>query len=218
MSMFLITKGLGSAGDGSGSSMLPTAGLGTPGVPENPACLALEVLDVQNYGTHLICTFSAELVVSGPGLDPTKYSFTGPTTVNAISISVEPPGHLLRINITEQQTGGDYTVTLPTQGIMDTNGNLINGPFTSHFTGIGIPTVVQIAKGVDERTLDIVFSEAVMQVDAEIPANYSITPPLAVLSAHRITDFNYRLRTGPQVINQLYQVDISNIRDINGNF
>lgn len=213
----LITQGLGSAGDGSGSGLLVTAGLGSSGTPDNPACMALQVLAVQNFGTYLLVTFSNNLVVSGPGLNPSTYAFTGPTVIHATLIEVVSPGHLMKIYITEQQTGGDYTVTLPSQGIMDTLGNVINGPFTSHFVGIGVPTVVQIAKGIDERTLDIVFSEAVMQADAEIAANYSISPTLAVISAHRVTDFNYRLVTGPQVINQVYQVDISNIRDINGN-
>jgi hypothetical protein len=214
---FLLTQGLGSAGDGTGSAMLTTVGLGSAGSAQFPACLALTVLDVTNFGTYLIATFSNELVVSGPGLDPEEYVFTGPTEIEATSIQVVAPGHLLRINITEQQAGGAYTVTLPSQGIMDVNSNVINGPFTSPFTGIGIPTTVQIAKSIDERTLEIVFSEAVLEEDAIIPSKYTVTPNVTVLKAEKITDFHYRLTTTPQDINATYSVSISGIRDIHGN-
>ncbi len=213
----LITQGLGSAGDGSSSGMLTTSGLGSSGSPVIPVCLALEVLDVTNFGSYLLVTFSNTLVVTGPGLDPTTYLITGPTNVEATQIQVVTPGHLLKIFVTEQQTGGLYEITLPSQGIMDINGNLINGPFTAQFVGIGIPTIVQIAKCFDERTLEIVFSEPVLEEDAIIAANYSITPPVEVFAAERITDWHYKLTTGPLDINASYQVDISNIRDINGN-
>jgi hypothetical protein len=214
---FLMTQGLGSAGDGTGSAMLITTGMGTAGSAQFPACLALQVLDVTNLGPALIATFSNNLVVSGPGLDPTKYVFTGPTQIAATLIEIVPPGHLLKIHITEQQQGGNYTVTLPEQGIMDVNGNLINGPFTSPFIGIGSPVTVQIVKSIDQRTLEIVFSEAVLEADAIIPANYSITPTLTVQKAERITDFHYRLTTSSQTFNTTYAVTISNIRDIHGN-
>jgi hypothetical protein len=215
--LLLITQGLGSAGDGSGSAALITTGLGSSGSPSSLECLALEVLAVTNFGSHLIVLFSAELQVSGPGLDPASYTFTGPTEIKATEIRILTPGHILRIDLTEQQTGGEYTVTLPSQGIMDLNRNLINGPFTAEFIGIGIPTLVQIAKSIDKRTLEVVFSEAVLEEDATIPSKYSITPPLAVTRAERISDFHYRLTTGPQALGQQYHVEISGIRDIHGN-
>ncbi|MEW7170393.1 hypothetical protein AB2O92_18480, partial [Acinetobacter baumannii] len=59
--------------------------------------------------------------------------------------------------------------------------------------------------------------EAVLQEDAENVANYSISPFLEVVKVARVTDFNYRITTSPQTINQLYTVTASNIRDINGN-
>jgi hypothetical protein len=214
---FLITQGLGSVGDGSGNATLVTQGLGTSGAPSIPACLALRVLHVQTFSTHLLATFSNNLVVSGPGLDPGHYVISGPTNVVATKIEVVTPGHLLKISVTEQQTGGSYTLKFPTQGIMDVNGNLINGPFEVEFTGIGIPTTVQIAKSIDQRTLEVVFNEAVLEEDAIIPSKYTITPALKVEKVERITDFHYRLTTGPQEIGQSYQVEISGIRDIHGN-
>lgn len=212
----LITQGLGAVGDGSGSGMLVTAGLGTAGAPDNPACLALQVLAVQSFGSYLVLTFSAELVVSGPGLLPTNYVFTGPFPLSATDISIMTPGHLLRVGTTAQEQDGAYTLTLPTQGIMDTTGNLINGPFTLDFTGVGIATTVQMARSIDERTLDIIFNKSVFPADALNPVNYSVSGGITISSAVRVTDFYYRLTTSPQTINQSYMVTVSNIRDING--
>lgn len=214
---FLITQGLGSAADGTGSGMLVTQGLGGPGLPLTPTCLALEVLALESFGHYLIASFSKELVVSGPGLNPANYPITGPTNVVATAIELLAPGHLLKIHVTEQQTSATYNLTFPEQGIMSTTGNLLDGPFTMPFIGLGTPTTVQIAKSFDERTLDIVFSEAVMQVDAENPANYLVSPSLQVVAAKRVTDFNYRLTTSSQTINQLYTVTAINIRDVHGN-
>lgn len=215
---FLITQGLGSAGDGSASGMQVTTGLGSSGSPVTPACLALQVLAVSNFANYLIFTFSNTLqAITGPAADPTKYPITGPGTVQASAVSIQTPGNLLRVDTTEQQTGGTYQITLPTQGLMDVNGNVINGPFTWTFSGIGVPVVVQIAKSIDERTLEIVFSKPVLQADAIIPSKYTVTPTLSILSVARITDQVYRLTTGPQTINQDYVVDASGIRDINGN-
>jgi hypothetical protein len=216
--MFLITQGLGMTGDGTGSGLLVTGGLGSTGTPDLPACLALRVLAVENWTTYLICTFSNTLLVDGPALLPENWVISGPSTVRVTSVEVLSPGHLVKLGITRQTNNASYTLKVPTQGISDINGNLVSGPYQATFTGIGTPLTVQFARSVDERTLDIVFSLAVTEADAVIPGNYTITGgSVTVTKATRITDLYYRLQTTPQDINVNYQVGISNIRDSNGN-
>lgn len=76
------------------------------------------------------------------------------------------------------------------------------------------PLVLQIVRAVDARVLEIVFNRGVVQSEAENIANYSISPSLSVLSSTRITDFNYRLTTSQQIIDQAYAVTISGINPL----
>lgn len=213
----LLTQGLGSMGDGSPSALLTTAGLGGAGAPNPPACLALQALAAQSYGGYIDVIFSAVLApLDGPALLTSSYVITGPSVIQVLSLEVLPVGHIIRLYVTDQLTAQPYVLTLPQQGIMDINGNVLNN-YTVNFNGLNIPTMVQIVKSVDERTLDIVFNEAVFEEDASNPANYSISPTLAVTKAVRLTDFNYRLTTGPQTIGATYNVTVSGLRDIHGN-
>ena len=73
---------------------------------------------------------------------------------------------------------------------------------------------IQLARTIDARTVDIVFSRAVNRSDAETPANYTVSPSLTITRATKVTDNKYRLKTSQQVAGQLYTITISNIRGI----
>lgn len=73
------------------------------------------------------------------------------------------------------------------------------------------PLSLQIVRPIDARLLEIVFNRAVVQSQAENIANYSISPTLQVLTATKVTDFNYRLTTAQQILDQAYAVTISGI-------
>jgi hypothetical protein len=175
----------------------------------------LRVLSVISSGDYLTVTFNSDITTTSPGLNAANYSISGPTAVTVQSVS-QPTSKTIRVNVSIQRTGNVYTLTMPIQGITDAVGGGISN-LVNNFTGVGVPAQVQIAKSVDERTLDIVFNVPVMEADAILALNYSIAPSIAVVSAKRLTDFNYRLTTGPQTINQAYTVTASNIRDILGN-
>lgn len=178
-------------------------------------CPVMSITSIQVFPTYLLVTFDDMIVLGGAALLVANYKITGPFNVQITSFSVESPGTVMKFNVTTMQGGGAYTLDLP-QGITGENGNVYFGPFSKAFTGVANPATVQIAKSVDEKTLDIIFNKAVWRADAENPANYSISPTIAVTRAERITDFHYRLTTGSQAINQAYTVTASNIRDING--
>lgn len=178
-------------------------------------CPVMAITSIQVFPDYLLVTFDDMIILSGAALLLASYSITGPGPVQITSFSVEAPGNAMRFNVTTMQGGGAYKLNIP-QGITGQGGNIYFGPFSKDFTGVANPATVQIAKSIDERTLDIIFNKAVWQADALIPANYSISPSIAVIKAERFTDYHYRLTTGPQTINQNYTVTASNIRDING--
>lgn len=189
-------------------NLLLTQGLGA---------MEFQVLDAQSFGLYIDVEFNAVLApLSGPALLPSSYVITGPSVVQVGFLEVLPAGHTIRLHVPDQLSAQPYILTLPQQGILDANGNALTS-FIVNFSGQSVPTTLQIVKSVDERTIDIVFSEAVLEEDASNPANYSISPALAVTKATRITDFNYRLTTAPQTIGVTYDVTISGIRDIQGN-
>lgn len=214
---FLITNGLGTPGNGSQNSTLVASGLGVTGPAVSPRCLALQVLAVESFQSFVLLSFSKNLVTDGPGLDASSYKITGAGgRVRVLSVEQSAP-HQLKLFTSRQQDGVTYTISLAEVGIVGEDGNVLNAPYTVTFVGVGAdPITVSMIKSRDERTLDVIFAYPPLEADAILPANYAISPPVAVVSGTRITDFHYRLVTGPQEINANYTVTISNIRDSDG--
>jgi hypothetical protein len=81
------------------------------------------------------------------------------------------------------------------------------------------PPVLQIARAVDARVLEVVFSEDVNQSEAMNPLNYVITGAggLAVNSVSKLSASIYRLNTARQTVGASYNVTASNIHDLAGN-
>jgi hypothetical protein len=213
----LITQGLGDIGDGSKSGLVSTMGLGHPEVVD-AVCFDLIVYAVENNYTNLRIIMNQNLVLAGSALTAGSWSITTddgqPVSVTAVSYDF----HVITLQVTEQTLGATYTIHFPDAGVTSTTGNGLAAGTTAVFTGqyVAAPGV-SIVRSVDERTLDIVFTEAVMEADAIITSNYIITPALEVVSATRITDLTYRLVTGPQNLLGDYEVEAQNIRDIAGN-
>jgi hypothetical protein len=80
------------------------------------------------------------------------------------------------------------------------------GPPTLSFTGVaGDPALLQ-ARSVDERVVDLYFSFAPLADRALDVTQYSISPPIQVVSVHAISPMVYRLTTSPQAIGQVYNI------------
>lgn len=123
--------------------------------------------------------------------------------------------------ITSPQTGGtNYTVTVT--GVQDTAGNVIAGNNTAAFAGTAppdaTPPTVVSATGVNNTTIDVVFSEKVDTVTARNTANYAVNPALAVSAAAlQADDKTVRLTTSSQTGGTPYTVTVTNVKDISGN-
>jgi hypothetical protein len=161
---------------------------------------------------QLVVTFNADAVISGPAALPSGYSITvdGPgltPTVLAVSVLDDE----LTLITTAHTPGADYTLHMPTTGLVSDDARVYQGDFELEYVGPAAPAIVQLVKSIDARTLEIVFSRAVIQSEAEDVTNYSISPALTVFSAQRVTDFYYRLTTSQQVIDQLYEVTVVNV-------
>lgn len=210
----LITLGLGAVGDGSKSGLLSTSGLGLATV-KNPACLALRIYAIENFATSLKVVMSANLALAGRALDPAYWVITSSTGVPVTVTSVSAFLHVVTLGVTEQTNGAQYTLAPPSEGMNDVYGNHLATGATAQFTGLmSAAPGVAMSRTFDERHLDVIFTEAVVEADALIPTNYTISPTLSVLSVERITDLYYRLTTGPQNLLGAYTVTVQNIRDL----
>lgn len=169
--------------------------------------------------TQLIITFNSPFDASGPAERVDGYSVTldGPgLQVTVLSVTLNEAGGTITLGTTPHTAGGDYTVHLPEQGLLSTlsTPSAFSGPFSLDYEGVVDPVLVNLVRSVDARSLDIIFSRRVNQVEAEIPANYAIDPTLAVLKAQKVTDFYYRLTTAQQVPSESYDITISNIHGV----
>lgn len=82
-----------------------------------------------------------------------------------------------------------------------------------------VPPTLALARSVDARLVEVIFSEDVVEAEALNPANYSITGGggLAVNSVVKLSASIYRLITARQTVGANYTVQASNIHDLAGN-
>lgn len=93
-------------------------------------------------------------------------------------------------------------------------------PVTLTYTVIkgdgSVPEVTSVLP-TDCRTLEAIFSKAVVEVEALDPGNYATTPPLAIKSVQKVGDRRYRLKTSKQDELVSYLITVSNVHDLDGN-
>lgn len=195
------------------SNLLITEGLGAEDLP-------FVIISLVAEPTQLILTFETEVILTGEALEPSKWHIevpagARPVTVTGVSVLL----NVLTITTTEHQQGINYVLHLPI-GIVDGSaGRPYAGAYDLQYVGAGVLPYLITVKGIDARTLDIVFSEAVREDDATNPDNYVIVGPrnVNVISAMKITDLTYRLKTSAMERDANYTVQAFNIRDIANN-
>jgi len=187
----LVTKGMGKGGSG---------------------LLAFLSTGITPAETQLIVQLNNDGVISGPAASPSGYTITvsGPgnqVTVTGVSIS----GDQLTLHTTPHTPGASYTLHMPTLGLVSTDARVYQGDFEIEYTGPAAPAIVQLVRSLDARTIEVVFSRAVNQQQAEDITNYSISPTLVLHQSNRVSDFHYRLITEQQVLGQTYNVTVTNV-------
>lgn len=214
----VITKGLGSFGDGSLSTLLTTQGYGSPGAATYIACKAFQALSVASFGSYIEIIFNNLPSVSGPSADPTQYvivPLNGGVPVHATSLVVI--ANRIRLYTTEHTEGKTYRLTIPVNGLVDQFLNPFDGLFTIDYIGVGIAPTALLARSIDARLIEVTFDEPVLTSDAINAANYNIAPTLTVVNIYQVSPTIYRLVTSKQAIGQLYMVTITGIHDLDGN-
>lgn len=164
-------------------------------------------------------TYSLPPYISGDAAVPANWIITGsgvPVTVTSVTTS----GNDIVLGVTEQTQGASYQVTMPAgiSGISGVSYIALSGSFVANFTGTGIaPTILIAFPENDAYKVDVIFSEAVVDTEALVAANYSINNGLQVYSVDKLSDSSYRLHTSQQTAGVVYTLIVSNIHDLKGN-
>lgn len=156
-----------------------------------------------------------EPVNSETAQDAANYGISPALAVsNAV---LQADGRTVRLTTARQSWQTTYNVTVSI--VTDTSGNVISGSNTASFSGVDTtaPRVVS-ATPVNETTVDVLFSEGVDAATSQIPANYSLSPGLAVSGVVLQADGEtVRLTTSIQTFNTNYTVAVTNVHDLAGN-
>lgn len=215
----LLTRGYGSQGDGTGSGLASTNGLGDPGAAIIGGTFALLLVEV--YEDRLEAVFSVPVQAIGAAADPTQWVVT--TLVSGapvpVASSVVVAGPRIKIYMSEAREGVLYTLNLPVFGIKDLSNNPYTGPFTYDYLAVGLEPFVALAGAQDGYHVKVIFSEPVQTAEALVPSNYVITGGggLSVYEVTQETAQTYILRTSLQTVGQTYTVTVSNVKDLVGN-
>jgi hypothetical protein len=197
-------------------SLIVTSGLGYGGGIPGGGFLLTSVIPAS---TSLDLAFTFALAqISGPAADPSQYAITPLNGGAAVTIQgAALVGGNVRLTTTEFTNGKNYRVTLPWASFNDGNSDIFQGPFFMDFVAVGTAPFVVMARSVDARLMEVVYSEAMLEVEALNPANYSINNGLTVSAVVKVTDVIYRLTTSRQIRDQAYSITVTNVHDQHGN-
>lgn len=196
-------------------SLIVTLGLG----PAGSAGSAFSLSSVAPSATFIDLVFSAAITqITGPAAAASQYTIAPTGAGSPITIlSASIVGGGVRLTTTEFTNGAQYKVTLPWAGFSDGANDPFQGPFEALFNGVGNSPSVVMARTVDARLMEVIYSEPVLEAEALNAANYAINNGLVVVSVAKISDVIYRLTTSRQVRDQAYAVTITNVHDQHGN-
>jgi hypothetical protein len=155
--------------------------------------------------------------LTGGALLPANWVVTNGTVtvpVYSVSLSLDQDTVLLGVGV---PPSGSFQITIPGGVLRRSDGSLYTTPQPMPVTITEPGPTVVLARSVDARALDIVFSKPVQWADAETVANYSIDNGLTVSAVTYVTDMVYRLTTSRQTVGTLYTVTVVNVRDLSGN-
>lgn len=144
-----------------------------------------------------------------------NYEITASLSVTGASLLADEKTVELKTSAQVWQT--NYTVTAT--NIKDTSGNVISTVNQVTFSGEDstVPRVVS-ASPVNDRTVDIIFSEALDAATSQVAENFSITPNLLIENAVLQGDGKtVRLTTAPQGYRASYFVTVNGVKDLAGN-
>lgn len=221
----LITLGLGDEGYGQKSALLTTVGLGDAGPPDDSVFHPLQLLFIEPSATQLMVIFSNTINPGPTTTIPSKWVVTETTGVKVTVSHVTVDDYRVFLTVNEQTIGAVYNLKVPTgSDLIDKYGNEIGGTDNMDFIGAGVKPAFGMARAIDARLLEVIFSEAVTEETATNPANYTITPinpfvsPAVTIQSIRMTaPYKVELTTTKMEPEDGYDVEVQNIRDLANN-
>ena len=159
----------------------------------------------------------SEALDNSSALTKTNYSINNGIVVNSVSLS--PDGRQVTLNTNTNVANQTYTVVVI--NVKDLAGNIIspsNNSAQYSYVGDTTPPNLLSAAVLNPTTIDLLFSEALETVSAQITSNYSINNGIVVNSATLSSDKSrVTLNTTLHIPNQNYTVTVNNVKDLAGN-
>lgn len=165
----------------------------------------------------IVVTWSMPVSLTAFGSTPSAWSIAPPPeagTVEVTGITLLSPTHV-QLTTTDQSNGVNYQLGIST-GAVESESGTDNISQFAMFVGQNAPLTVASHRLIDATDLSVVFSRAVQQATASLPANYVFNPSIQVLRADRVTDTQYIIRTVAMQPDTLYSVTVSGVRAFDG--
>lgn len=188
---------------------LLTLGLGGGG-----AGLAFVATSVLAFDQHLEVTLNEAVAsLTGGAAVPSEYVIRREAGPAVLVTGVSYVGDTLVLRTTPHIVGVSYVLHIPWAGLLSASLKAFAGPFSLSYLGATGPAVtVVLSRSVDARSIEVIFNRGVNEDDASNPANYSISPTLAITKAVKVTDYFYRLTTAKQFMDETYEVTVTGVR------
>lgn len=186
--------------------------------------LTLTSLSVDS-STQITLTFNEPVTIAPAFAGPESWTISHAVDATIADVKVKQvvtAGNQILLTTSEQTDGKAYTLHMPGQ-IWDTaNGDFLVSPVDQAFTGIGVPPVILMVNAIDERSVDVVFDEPLLEADVLTPGNYQIFGPevdesdgtVEITSVEKITDLTYRIHTSHMRSSSSFFFFASGIRDL----
>jgi hypothetical protein len=146
----------------------------------------------------------------------TKENYSFSNGLGVTRVELRDDGKTVHLFTLNQVEGVSYTVSI--KNITDLAGNMIDASTsTFSFTAVDPPDVLS-AVALTSQKIQVVFSEMLGSASATHENNYFITPFLDVRKAELNNDSTkVTLETTAQSSGQLYEVNVSSVKDLAGN-
>lgn len=194
----IIFQGLFPLTDDSGSDLVVTSVTASPG--------------------NVVVVFSHAITLTGASIVFSNWVISGGVSPPAV-LNVSLVGNVVTITTPEDILGQTRTLTVPNGIVKFSDGaQTLQAPFSFNFPSSGVTPIVTGIVNRDAKTIEVIFSEPVVESEALNIANYSISPSLAIRSASKVQDNRYRLDLLQfQTPAVEYTLTATNIHDLAGN-
>lgn len=172
--------------------------------------------------THVRVTFNEDMDNNAALTTAGNYTFTGPTTLTASSVSRDSATQVtVEVNEMEQSSSYEVTVASTTGTIQDVAYNALDTDHdTATFTGVGDAPSVDSASATDSTHVRVTYDEAMANNAALIDAaNYVITGDTVITTVSVVRDNPTQVTVECSELLDLgnYTITVSNVEDLAGN-